>query len=151
MRISDLSNVMKVFQETELSEAERQQLFKEVLLMTLARASSSDANINPYEVSTIQEILERYTGQKFSEADIRVAARSELYEKAPLKSYLSSARRKLGGEDRVAIVKALEEVINSDEEVSVLEIEYFNSVAKAMKLSPAELVGMSRSRKSAAT
>ena len=40
---------MNIFRGKEPSDSERDALFKEVLLMTLARASSSDAAIDPVE------------------------------------------------------------------------------------------------------
>jgi uncharacterized tellurite resistance protein B-like protein len=40
-------------------------------------------------------------------------------------------------------VQSLAEVIKSDTEVSVLEIDFFNSVAEALKATPAELIGLS--------
>jgi uncharacterized tellurite resistance protein B-like protein len=142
MSIADLSNVLSIFRGSELSPEEQQALFKEVLLMTLARASSSDANIQAIEVANIQEILQRETGEEFSTADVRKAARSDLYEKVPLRKYLSSASRNLSSADRVKIIQTLAEVIRSDTEVSVLEIDFFNDIADALKTSPAELVGL---------
>lgn len=142
MSIADLSNVLKIFRERELEPEQKQVLFKEVLLMTLARASSSDANIHPVEIRTIQEIVSRVAGEDISEADIRVAARAELYEDASLRKYLASVRRKLGRQERVTIVQALAEVIKSDTEISVLEVDFFNRVADALKIKPSELVGL---------
>jgi uncharacterized tellurite resistance protein B-like protein len=143
MSIADLSNVLSIFKGSEPDPEAQKQLFKEVLLMTLARASSSDSAIQHIEVESIQGILQRETGDEFSVADVRKAARSDLYEKVPLKKYLSSASKKLTSEDRVRIVRTLAEVIKSDTEVSVLEIDFFNSIAEALKATPAELMGLS--------
>lgn len=143
MSIADLSNVLSIFKGSEPDPEAQRQLFKEVLLMTLARASSSDSAIQHIEVESIQGILQRETGDEFSVADVRKAARSDLYEKVPLKKYLSSASKKLTSEDRVRIIRTLAEVIKSDTEVSVLEIDFFNSIAEALKATPAELMGLS--------
>jgi uncharacterized tellurite resistance protein B-like protein len=143
MSIADLSNVLSIFGGSEPDPEAQKELFKEVLLMTLARASSSDSAIQAIEVESIQGILRRETGDEFSVADVRKAARSDLYEKVPLPKYLSSATRKLSSEDRVKIVQTLAEVIKSDTEVSVLEIDFFNSVAEALKATPSELIGLS--------
>ena len=143
MSIADLSNVLSIFSGSEPDPEAQKELFKEVLLMTLARASSSDSSIQPIEVESIQGILQRETGDAFTVADVRKAARSDLYEKVPLKKYLASASKKLASEDRVRVVRTLAEVIRSDTEVSVLEIDFFNSVAEALKATPAELVGLS--------
>ncbi len=143
MSIADLSNVLSIFGGSESDPEAQKQLFKEVLLMTLARASSSDSSIQAIEVESIQGILQRETGDEFSVADVRKAARSDLYEKVPLRKYLSSASRKLSSEDRVKIVRTLAEVIRSDTEISVLEIDFFNTIADALKATPAELIGLS--------
>ena len=142
MSIADLSTVLAIFGGSEPDPEKQKELFKEVLLMTLARASSSDSNIQQIEVESIQGILQKETGEEFSVADIRKAARSDLYETVPLRKYLSSASRKLSSGDRVKIIQTLAEVIRSDTEVSVLEIDFFNSVAEALKATPAELIGL---------
>ncbi len=143
MSIADLSNVLSIFGGSEPDPEKQKELFKEVLLMTLARASSSDSSIHAIEVESIQGILKRETGDEFSVADVRKAARSDLYEKVPLKKYLSSASRKLSSADRVRIIQTLAEVIRSDTEISVLEIDFFNSIADALKATPSELIGLS--------
>ncbi|MCH8335471.1 MAG: TerB family tellurite resistance protein [Proteobacteria bacterium] len=143
MSIADLSTVLAIFGGSEPDPEKQKELFKEVLLMTLARASSSDSNIQQIEVESIQGILQKETGEEFSVADIRKAARSDLYETVPLRKYLSSASRKLKSEDRVTVIQTLAEVIRSDTEVSVLEIDFFNSVAEALKATPSELIGLS--------
>jgi len=145
MSIADLSNVLSIFGGSEPDPEIRKELFKEVLLMTLARASSSDSNIHEIEVESIQGILQRETGEEFSVADVRKAARSDLYETVPLRKYLASASRKLSSGDRVRVIQTLAEVIRSDTEVSVLEIDFFNSVAEALKATPSELIGLSAS------
>jgi len=142
MAIADLSNVMNIFRGKEPSDSERDALFKEVLLMTLARASSSDAAIDPVEISTVQAILKRDTGESFTEADIRLASRPALYQEAPFSKYLSSVRKKLDSSNRSAIVGALAEVIRSDTQLSALEVDFFNMVVEALQATPAEVAGL---------
>ena len=142
MAIADLSNVLKIFGEASISEEKKRDLYQEVLLMTLARASNSDANIHPVEIERIQEIMQREADLDLSEADIRKAARPELYESVNLRKYLRSVRRQIDPEDRVGIVRALAEVIKSDTEISVLEGDFFNRVSDALGVSPAELAGL---------
>ena len=142
MAIADLSNVLKIFGEATPSEENQKELYSEVLLMILARASSSDANIDPVEIKTIQEIMQRETGQELAEADIRKAARPELYESVNLRKYLRSVQSQLKAGDRVTIVEALADVLKSDAKISVLEIDFFNRVADALRLTPAELAGL---------
>ena len=142
MSIADLSNVLKIFGGSDPSPEEQEQLVKEALFMTLARAVSADANIAPCEVETVQAILKRETGDDISAADIRVAAKSELYEKAPLEQYLSSVSRKLDTKDRARIATTLAEVIKSDVRVTAREVDFFNKMAAALELSPAALSGL---------
>ena len=142
MAIADLSSVLRIFGESSLSEEKQKDLYGEVLLMTLARASSSDANIHPVEIQTIQQIMQRETGQELTGADIRKAARPELYESVNLRKYLRSVQRQLKVEDRITIVQALADVIKSDTEISALEVDFFNRVADALRASPAELAGL---------
>jgi uncharacterized tellurite resistance protein B-like protein len=145
MGIADLSNVLSIFGGGEPDPETQKELFKEVLLMTLARASSSDSNIHEIEVESIQGILQRETGEEFSVADVRKAARSDLYETVPLAKYLASASRKLSSKDRVRVIQTLAEVIRSDTDISVLEVDFFNSIAEAIKATPADLMGITAS------
>jgi uncharacterized tellurite resistance protein B-like protein len=142
MSIADLSTVLKIFSDTKLDSEHQKELFAEALLMTLARASSSDANIHAVEIESIQQIMERETGEAVSSQDVRKAARTELYETAPLRRYLSSVRRQLTPVDRVRVVQLLADVIKSDTEISVLEVDFFNMVAEALRTTPAELAGL---------
>jgi uncharacterized tellurite resistance protein B-like protein len=142
MAIADLKNVLKIFGGSELSEGDHEALRKEVMLMTLARAADADINIQTVEVDRIREILKDCTGEEFSSADIRVAARSELYAEANLRKYLGSVRKKLRDQDRADIVKALADVFRSDSDVSVLEIDFFNRTVEALQATPAQIAGL---------
>ena len=82
MAIADLNYVLKLFGGSDVSEDHVNELFQEVLLMTLARAADADISIQHVEVERIQQILKQHTGKDFSSADIRVAARAELYAEA---------------------------------------------------------------------
>jgi len=139
MAITDLSRFLKSFIESSPSEEKQKGLYREVLLMTLARASNSDANIHPVEIETIQQIMQRETGQEITEADIRKAARPDLYESVNLRKYLRRVRRQLKASDRITIMQALADVIKSDTRINVLEIDFFNRVADALRIIPAEL------------
>jgi uncharacterized tellurite resistance protein B-like protein len=142
MAIADLKNVLKIFGGFELSEGEQDELRKEVLLMTLARAADADINIQSVEVDRIREILKACTGEEFSAADIRVAARAELYAEANLRKYLGSVQKKLRDQDRADVVRALTDVFRSDSNVSVLEIDFFNRTVEALQATPAQIAGL---------
>ena len=142
MSIAKLSHIISLFGGKELSEAERKDLFEETLLMTLAHATASDSNINPIEVDSVIRIVEGETGNSVSAADVRVAAKSDIYETASLDQYLDRASRSLEAVDRVRILEYLGQVIKSDVRISVLEVDFFNRVAAALKVTPADLVGL---------
>jgi len=142
MAISDLSNVLNIFGGSDISEDAQNELFKEVLLMTLARAADADINIQSVEIERIQELLKQHTGEEFSSADIRIAAREELYAEATLRKYLGSVRKKLSDDQRAEVIQTLADVFRSDAEVSVLEIDFFNRVAEALQVSAAQVAGL---------
>ncbi len=139
MAIAAVSNVLKLFGASSPSEEKQKELYREVLLMTLARAANSDANIHPAEIETIQQIMQRETGQELTEANIRKAAQPDLYESVKLRKYLRSVQRQLKAEDKITIMQALADVIRSDTQINVLEIDFFNRVAVALRITLPEL------------
>ena len=142
MAIADLKNVLNIFGGADVSEDQENELFKEVLLMTLARAADADINIQTVEVDRIREILKQHTGEEFSSADVRVAARSELYAEATLRKYLGSVRKKMSDAHRAQIIQALADVFRSDSNVSVLEVDFFDRVATALQVTPSQIAGL---------
>ncbi len=142
MARADLRNVLKIFQGGESSDEEKQELFKEVLLMTLARATSADTNTKAVEVEAVQRVLGQVLGENVELAEIRVAANSEAFERTPLEKYLAKVGQKLGATQRTILIESLTEVIRSDVRISPFEIKYFNMVCEALDATPAELVGL---------
>ncbi len=142
MAIADLKNVLKIFGGSEVTEDQQNDLFKEVLLMTLARAADADINIQTVEVDRIREIIKENTGEDVSAADVRVAARSELYAEANLRKYLGKVAHKMKPEHRSQAIKALADVFRSDQDVSVLEIDFFDRTALAMGVTPSQIAGL---------
>ena len=142
MSIASLDGILKIFGGSDPTPEEQAQLAKEVMLMTLARATAADTNIKAIEVETVRKVLQAHTGEEFPVADVRVAAQSAIFEKAPLDKYLSSASKKLRDDDRLEIAQALEEVINADGRISEYEISFFNMVANSLALTPAQLMGL---------
>ncbi len=142
MSIASLDGILKIFGGSDPTPEEQTQLAKEVMLMTLARATAADTNIKAIEIETVREVLQTHTGEDFPEADVRVAAKSAIFEKAPLDKYLSSSARKLTDDDRLDIARALGEVINADGRISEYEISFFNMVANSLALTPAQLMGL---------
>ena len=142
MAIADLKNVLNIFGGAEMSADQENELFKEVLLMTLARAADADINIQNVEVDRIREILKEHTGDDFSAADIRVAARADLYAEATLVKYLNSVRKKMTDAHRAETIQALADVFRSDSSVSVLEVDFFDSVADALHIKASQIAGL---------
>ncbi len=142
MAIADLKNVLQIFGGSDASPEGEPELFKEVLLMTLARAANADINIQTVEVDRIREILKEHTGEEFSAADIRVAAREELYADATLVKYLGSVYKRLSVAHRAETVNALADVFRSDKNVSVLEVDFFDRVAEALRVTPSQMAGL---------
>ena len=63
MAIADLKSVLKIFGGGEVGEDEQNELFKEVLVMTLARAADADINIQTVEVDRIRKDMEQIIEQ----------------------------------------------------------------------------------------
>lgn len=142
MAIADLNYVLKLFGGSDVGADHENDLFQEVLLMTLARAADADVSIQHVEVERIQQILKQHTGKDFSSADIRVAAREEIYAEATLIKYLRGAQKKLTDKHCTEIVQALADVFRSDSTISGLEIDFFNNVVGALNVTPAQIAGL---------
>jgi len=142
MAIADLNYVLKLFGGSDVGADHENDLFQEVLLMTLARAADADVSIQHVEVERIQEILKKHTGSDFSSADIRVAAREEIYAEATLVKYLRGAQKRLTDNHCTAIVPALADVFRSDSTISALEVDFFNNVVGALNVTPAQIAGL---------
>ena len=134
--------MLKIFGGSEPSDEEKAELAKEVMLMVLARATAADTNIKQVEIDKVAQVLKAQTGETFSDADIRVAANSRIYEKAPLDRYVETSARKLGPAARLQIAEALKAVIHSDDRVSDYEISFFNNIVGALDLTPSQLMGL---------
>jgi uncharacterized tellurite resistance protein B-like protein len=142
MALADLKNVLNIFGGSEIGEDQQNELFKEVLLMTLARAADADINIQAIEVEQIQGIIKKHTGEDVSAADVRVAARAELYAEAGLRKYLAKVQGKMKPEHRAETIQALADVFRSDHVVSVLEVDFFDRVANSLGVTPSQIAGL---------
>jgi uncharacterized tellurite resistance protein B-like protein len=142
MSILNLASVLKIFGGSEPTEEERAKLREEVMLMVLARATAADLNISSVEIDTVRETIREKTGSELTDAEIRVAANSELFEKAPLKRYVASASKNLEHGERVEIIQALAQVIHSDDRTGAREAEYFQQMVEAMQLGPDDVAGL---------
>ena len=142
MALADLKNVLNIFGGKEFSEDRQNELYKEVLLMTLARAADADINIQNVEVDRIREIVNAHCGEEISAADVRLAARAELYAEASLFKYLARVSKRMREEHRAKVIEALADVFRSDAHVSPLEVDFFNRTAEAIGATPAQIAGL---------
>ena len=137
-----LGNIIKFFGGGEPSTEEKAELFKQLTLMTLSRASAADSNIKAIEVDSVRAIIESVTGESVTAEDVKINANSKLFEEAPLEKYLASVGPKIEIGQRVEIAQALADVIKSDERISSREITFFNMVCTAFQLTPANIAGL---------
>ena len=142
MALADLKNVLNIFGGSDFDEDKQNELFKEVLLMTLARAADADINIQAVEVERVQEIIKQHTGEDVSSADVRIAARAELYAEAGLRKYLAKVQNKMKPEHRAETIQALADIFRSDHVVSPLEIDFFDRVAESLGVTPSQVAGL---------
>lgn len=121
---------------------DREEVFKEVLLLVLARATRVDSNVESIEVSHVQKALKEIAGAEFSEGDILTAASSEIYESQSLERTLTNATRQLDQEDRAKILYCLSDLIRADGVIRSNELDFFDQAATALKATPSEIAGL---------
>ena len=141
MALIDFSTVKDLI--TDLGAGKDEEvLFKEVILLVLARATRADSNVESIEVEHIQKALKELTGEEFSRGDILTASSSEIYETQSLDRTLANAARKLGQEKRSVILSCLADLIRADSSIRDQELEFFDQVATALKATPSEIAGL---------
>lgn len=140
MSLVDFSRLTQVFRERPAAGSD--ELYHELFLLVLARATDADSWTHPAEVGTVRRLVKEYLGTEVSEAEVRTAALSKLFEAAPLHKYLADAGPQLSKEQRRNIVRALVEVFHADERLSSREAEFFNMVVVSLALTPADAAGL---------
>ena len=140
MALLDFNKVKQLFGDApETSDAD---LFRELFVLVMARATDADAYTHPVEIATVQGVIAHELGEDLSEAEIRTAALSKLYESAPLQKYLGDAAPKLSVDQRQAILRGLVSVMRADDRISSREAEFFNMVVASLRLSAADAAGL---------
>ncbi len=142
MSLVKFASITKLIRDNSGKVKHKQELFQEVLLMVLARATRADSNVETVEIARVREVLKQHLDMDFSDAEIRTAASSEIFETQSLERYLASATRKLDERERTIILIALASVIRSDEEIRVFELDFFDRVALALRATPSEIAGL---------
>jgi uncharacterized tellurite resistance protein B-like protein len=140
MSLVDFSRLKQLFREAPPGASE--ELYHELFLLVLARATDADAYTHPAEVGTVRRLIKDYLGTDVSEAEVRTAALSKLFEATPLHKCLADTGPQLSKEQRRNIVRALVEVFHADERVSSREAEFFNMVVVSLALTPADAAGL---------
>ncbi len=140
--MSLVDDLRKIFGDDEPTDEEKKELFNATVLLTLSRATAADTNIKTIEVETVRGIIEKTTGEAIDSKDVRMAANSRIYEKAPLDRHLVDVGRKLDVHHRTAIALALADVIKSDDRISSKEVHFFNMVADSLSITAAEIAGL---------
>lgn len=138
---SGLNSIFKLFQADSTKQSITD-IFNETVLMTLSRATIADTNIKHIELETVQEIVKETTGEEVSLADIRIAAKSKLFESAPLERHLVSIGKVLDLDQKISLLDSIVKVILSDERVSPREVRFFNIVADSIGVTAAEIMGL---------
>ena len=143
MALVDLSNIRRLFigEPQEINDPE---VIRELLVMVLARATDADSYTHPAEVESVQKVIKENLGEDISSADVHIAARSRIYETAPLEKYLSKVGPKLSKVDRCRVIAALVEVLKADDRIAGSEADYFNMVAIALQLTHADVAGLTQ-------
>ena len=138
---SGLTSIFKLF-KADSTKQSTSDIFNEAVLMTLSRATIADTNIKHIELETVQTIVKETTGEEVSLADIRIAAKSKLFESAPLERHLVSVGKVLDLDQKISLLDSIAKVILSDERVSSREVRFFNIVAESIGITAAELMGL---------
>ena len=141
MALGDLIQVKKIFGVSTEVKADAE-VYREFMLMVLARATDADAYTHPAEVQVVQRVLEEHLGERVKSSDVRIAAHSRLYETAPLERYISRVGLRFSKYERYGLVSSLIEVLKADGRVATAEVEYFNMVVSALELDFADAAGL---------
>lgn len=138
---SGLTSIFNLF-KADSTKQSTSDIFNEAVLMTLSRATIADTNIKHIELETVQTIVKDTTGEDVSLADIRIAAKSKLFESAPLERHLVSIGKVLDLDQKISLLDSIAKVILSDERVSSREVRFFNIVAESIGVTAAEIMGL---------
>lgn len=140
MALVDFTKLRQLFGEApETADAE---LFREVFVLVLARATDADSYTHPAEIEAVQAVIRDALGEELTSAEIRTAALSKIYESAPLDRCLTDAAPKLSLEQRRTILHSLVRVMHADDRVSSREYDFFNQVVASLHLTAADAAGL---------
>lgn len=140
MALVDFAKVRQLF--GEVPAGSDTDLFRELFVLVMSRATDADAYTHPAEIDTVQTVIKEELGEDLSAAEIRTAALSKVYESAPLERCLTDTAPRLSIEQRRAILRGLVHVMKADARISSREAEFFNMVVEALRLTAADAAGL---------
>ena len=111
MALVDFNKVLQLFGDTP--SGDDPDLFRELFVLVMARATDADSYTHPAEITTVQEVIKGELGEELSDGEIRTAALSKVYESAPLHKCLSDAANKLSMDQRRSILTGLVTVMRA--------------------------------------
>ncbi len=123
----------------ELSSDKEQALFSELLFMVLAGAASADLNIERIETAKISAILKEKLDLDVTHAEIKTSGEVDLSQEDIVRN-VKAASNRLSVPSRQELLNAMLEVFRSDGSIGPLEQKYFNRVALALDLTPAQMM-----------
>ncbi|MFK7830747.1 MAG: TerB family tellurite resistance protein [Congregibacter sp.] len=140
MSLVDFIKVKQLFGDAP--GGEDADLFRELFVLVLSRATHADSYTHPVEVESVQSVIKAELGEDLSASEIRTAAASKVYESAPLMKCLSDAAPKLSMGQRQRILQGLVSVMRADDRISSREAEFFNQVVASLRLTAADAAGL---------
>ena len=118
----------------------KEQIRDELFLLVLSRTTSADTNIRAVEIKKVKALLKDNLGEEYTDAQIRVAAQSKRFEKAPLHRFVAKASKLVSESDRISLAFGMMDIMKSDDRIGALERKHFNRMIKALGLSPSSLM-----------
>jgi uncharacterized tellurite resistance protein B-like protein len=140
MALVDFNKVRQLFGESPQSADS--DLFRELFVLVLSRATHSDEYTHPAEIASVQAVIKEELDVDLTDAEVRTAALSKIYESTPLQKCITGAAPKLSMDQRRTILRGLVAVMHADDSVSSREAEFFNMVVSALGLSAADAAGL---------
>jgi len=139
MALVNLQSLKSLMTSTTSADDYRES-YKTLLFTILTKASRVDLHSDGTEIELIQKIMFDYTGETYDAGSIRAEAITQAQGES-LRPVAKLAA-KLPESMRVLAIDALASVIRADDNISYAEIDYFNAVAGAMRLSFADVAGL---------
>lgn len=119
-------------------------LAHDTLLTVLSRMTNADSNIKTVEVEQVIKTFHSVTGENLSQADVRVAARGDVYENISFSKHLANLSGRLSTAEKRLICKSMVEVIKADDDVNVGEVGFFNEVCKSLNIDASDVAELSK-------